>query len=200
MSGPRELRRAVLAATLATGLGTGLAAGLAAAAGGGAGDPLPGEARALGAIQQFGATLKGALLGAIDEGGPVAAIDVCSDMAPEIAAAVAEETGVTVARTALRVRNPSNAPDARDEADLAAIQAALDAGTPPDAIIVRHAATDATPARIAKPIMTQGLCLACHGKELAPDVQAAIDARYPEDEATGFDDGSLRGAFVATWR
>ncbi|HCF96715.1 MAG TPA: hypothetical protein DEW46_16805, partial [Verrucomicrobia bacterium] len=39
-------------------------------------------------------------------------------------------------------------------------------------------------------------CVACHGPEeqIQPDVLAAIRAHYPNDRATGFQPGDLRGA------
>ena len=46
----------------------------------------------------------------------------------------------------------------------------------------------------AAPITTQPVCLTCHGAAVADDVKAAIAARYPKDEATGFAEGDLRGA------
>jgi hypothetical protein len=39
------------------------------------------------------------------------------------------------------------------------------------------------------------LCLVCHGETLAPEIAAQIAAQYPEDQATGFADGDLRGVF-----
>ena len=52
--------------------------------------------------------------------------------------------------------------------------------------------------RFMKAIPTGALCLACHGKVLAPEVAAQIESLYPEDKATGFSEGDLRGAFVVT--
>ena len=40
------------------------------------------------------------------------------------------------------------------------------------------------------------LCLTCHGAALSPDVEAALAESYPEDHATGYSAGDLRGAFV----
>jgi len=42
------------------------------------------------------------------------------------------------------------------------------------------------------------LCLQCHGMEedLAPDVVEQLTKLYPDDTATGFSQGDLRGAFV----
>ena len=47
-------------------------------------------------------------------------------------------------------------------------------------------------------IPTQKLCLGCHGKSIAPEVKAKLAELYPEDKATGFSEGDLRGAFVVT--
>lgn len=45
--------------------------------------------------------------------------------------------------------------------------------------------------------MLQPMCLTCHGADLAPDVQAAIAERYPDDRATGYRTGELRGVIWA---
>jgi len=45
----------------------------------------------------------------------------------------------------------------------------------------------------------QPLCATCHGMTLAPPVAEAVAARYPEDDATGFGVGELRGAFLIDW-
>ena len=60
---------------------------------------------------QLGSELKGELGKAMAAGGPVAAISVCRERAPAIAARLSRESGAAVGRTALRVRNPANAPD-----------------------------------------------------------------------------------------
>ena len=36
----------------------------------------------------------------------------------------------------------------------------------------------------------------CHGTDIKPKVKEKLDELYPEDEATGFFLGDLRGAFV----
>jgi hypothetical protein len=48
-----------------------------------------------------------------------------------------------------------------------------------------------------EPIFVQPLCLTCHGTELAPELEAAIEQHYPSDEATGYVAGDLRGMFWA---
>ena len=47
--------------------------------------------------------------------------------------------------------------------------------------------------RLMRGIATEPGCLACHGAQVAPAVRAAIAAHYPDDAATGFAVGDLRG-------
>ena len=51
--------------------------------------------------------------------------------------------------------------------------------------------------RFMKAIPTEAVCLNCHGVDIKPEVQAKIDEFYPDDRAVGFEEGDLRGAFVA---
>ena len=47
--------------------------------------------------------------------------------------------------------------------------------------------------RLMRGIATEPGCLACHGAQVAPAVRTAIAAHYPDDAATGFAVGDLRG-------
>jgi hypothetical protein len=135
---------------------------------------------------------------AIGSGGPVAAIDVCYVEAPAIAAGLSAAAVAKVGRTALKVRNPANVPDADARAVIERFEQAWTnaPGSPaPEHFVV---AADGS-ARYMQGIVTLGLCTSCHGSELTPEVAAAIRTRYPDDEATGFAVGSLRGAFLIDW-
>ena len=44
-------------------------------------------------------------------------------------------------------------------------------------------------------IPTGEVCLACHGTAIAPEITAALDEQYPDDQARGFSLGEIRGAF-----
>jgi len=150
---------------------------------------------------QLGGQLKAELSKAIAEGGPMAAINVCYLRAPEIAAQLSQASGARVGRTALRVRNPSNAPDELERSVLE--QFATDLGSGPvdrplEAVFeIRRG--DAVERRYMRAIPTDALCLTCHGKSIAPELAAAIARDYPKDQATGFEQGQLRGAFSVVW-
>jgi len=150
---------------------------------------------------QLGGQLKGELSKAIAEGGPVAAINVCYLRAPEIAAQLSQASGARVGRTALRVRNPSNAPDELERSVLEQFSTDLGSGLvdrPLEAVFeIRRG--DAVERRYMRAIPTDALCLTCHGKTIAPELAAAIARDYPKDQATGFEQGQLRGAFSVVW-
>ena len=155
-------------------------------------------------VAQLGGDLKGELTRAIEQGGPVAAIGVCKERAPAIAAGLSEQSGARVSRTALRLRNPANAPDELQRAVLgqfAEQMAATPAGTgagPPEAVFEIKGA-QGIERRYMRAIPTDALCLACHGATLSPELAAAIARDYPQDAATGFAQGELRGAFSVAW-
>jgi cytochrome c-type biogenesis protein CcmH/NrfF len=150
---------------------------------------------------QLGGQLKAELSKAIAEGGPMAAINVCYLRAPEIAAQLSQASGARVGRTALRVRNPSNAPDDLERTVLEQFAADLGSGPidrPLEAVFeIRRG--DAVERRYMRAIPTDALCLTCHGQSIAPELAAAIARDYPKDQATGFEQGQLRGAFSVVW-
>jgi hypothetical protein len=155
------------------------------------------QARAI--AGDFQANLKGALMQAMSSGGPVEAINVCRTDAPQIASELSNE-GWVIGRTALKVRNPANAPDAWEQEQMQAMNAKLAAGESPDQLTVAeiHDTPDGRTFYFMQPIMTGKLCLACHGSQLAPPVEQALATHYPQDQAVGFSEGDMRGAYTFT--
>ena len=156
--------------------------------------------RAKTAIQAFAGELQAQLTSAMKAGGPVAAIGVCKSEAMPITARVAEQHGLKLHRVSLRYRNPANAPNVWQTAVLEDFERRKSAGEDPASISWAEF-TDAgsdREFRMMKAIPTVGICLQCHGTEIAPEVSEALAALYPEDLATGFQEGDLRGAFVVT--
>ena len=145
-------------------------------------------ARAAGALQPLKRDLRSALLGALREGGPERAIEVCQLRAPEIAR-LTSTGGAVLGRTSHRLRNPANAPEARMSVFLDEYRANPDDGEPR---AVRLASGEIG---YVEPIRMKGPCMQCHGDRIEPDVKARLRALYPEDEATGFKKGELRGMF-----
>jgi len=153
------------------------------------------------AIHDFFGTLKGELVKAMKEGGPVHAIQVCNTVAPHIADAKSEEHGLHIARTSLKVRNPGNAPDEWETQVLNQFEERKAGGEAIDTIAkaeVVETADGKKQFRFMKAIPTGEVCLKCHGAEIAPEVAAKLDELYPEDKARGFSLGDIRGAFTIT--
>lgn len=152
------------------------------------------------AVAEFSAALKAELEAAMYTGGPVKAIEVCQLKAPGIAAAVSDKRGFRIARTSLKVRNPANAPDAWERGVLERFQSQQAQGADPG--LLEHYEEIGGGAkrefRYMKGIPMQGVCLACHGGQIAPEVKATLQRLYPEDQARGFKFGELRGAFTIT--
>lgn len=159
--------------------------------------PADDRARADAAIQDLGTELRSALIARMQAEGPVAAIDFCHDEAPKIAARVGERHGVRIGRTSVRVRNSANAAQDWQQPVLAEFATQVADGSAPQTL-VRVIDSD-LPVGVAlremKGIPVEAPCLACHGRELAEPVAQAITAKYPDDAATGFSPGELRGAF-----
>ena len=156
--------------------------------------------KARAAAGDFGAKLLGALQKAMAEGGAVNAVGVCNTIAPEIAAQKSAAAQMSLGRTSLKLRQPKNAPDAWELQQLENFEARKAAGENPAAIEVgEFTEKEGKPVfRYMKAIPTGPLCLNCHGAQLAPEVAAKLQALYPEDRATGFAPGDLRGAFTIT--
>lgn len=162
--------------------------------------PADDAARANALSQQLGGRLKAALEAALQQGGPMTAITVCRDQAQALTAEVSRDSGWTVGRTALRVRNPANAPDAWERQILEGFAQAAEEGANVAGLSF-HETTgsgDARRWRYLKAIPTAPLCTTCHGSNVDPALQEAIRAAYPDDQATGFAPGSLRGAFTVS--
>jgi hypothetical protein len=49
-----------------------------------------------------------------------------------------------------------------------------------------------------KAIPTSGICLSCHGENLSKEVSTRLDQLYPEDNARGYKENDIRGAFTIT--
>jgi len=154
-------------------------------------------------IKDFMTNLKGELKSALKAEGPVGAIGVCQEAAPAVTRDVAAKHGWDVGRTALKLRNPDNAPDDWEREVLEAFVAQREAGADPKKLSVTRVVNRDGEAtfRYMKAIpLAQKPCATCHGTNVDPDLRAEILERYPEDKAVGFKPGEIRGAFTLSRR
>jgi len=144
--------------------------------------------------------LIGVLQKEIDKGGPEGAITVCREMAPKMAKAASEESGWQIRRVSLKNRNPKAAPDAWEKAALEDFDKRAAAGENPMHLekgeVVEEGGKKTY--RYVKALPVQTLCLNCHGPAdtITDAVKAKLAELYPEDKATGYSPGQIRGAMT----
>jgi len=150
--------------------------------------------------KEFMQTLKKELQTSMQEGGPVNAVSVCNLIAPAIANTYSVRHGWEVGRTSLKLRNPNNAPDAWERSVLEAFEERKLAGEAPAQMefyeVVR--VDGDRQLRYMKAIPVSGPCLACHGETPDSIVKTRIEKLYPLDQALGYREGDIRGAFTIT--
>ena len=143
-------------------------------------------------FDKFQSELKTTLQGAIKKEGFGGAIEVCRQASP-----VAEKDfstgGMVIRRVSEKPRNPDHKPDNFEMTVLKIWQQKLAKGEKP---AVFTSETDEG-YRVMKPIYIQAPCLQCHGEKLNPEAAKRIAELYPDDKATGYKEGDLRGAFSA---
>ena len=154
------------------------------------------------AAMEFQSLLGGELKAAIAAGGPVNAIQVCNKKAGEIAADISKKHGWKIGRTSLKTRNTANAPDAWETKVLKDFETRKAKGDDATKIeyseVVKQDGKSVFRYMKAIPIPEGAPCLACHGEKIDPAVAAKLKELYPQDKATGYKQGDLRGAFTIT--
>lgn len=150
------------------------------------------------AIQAFATSLQAELKAAMQAGGPVAGVAVCNTKAMAITREAAQ-AGMELSRVSLRNRNPLNAPNDWQTVVLQDFERHKLAGKDVSGLSWSETVEidGGTEFRFMKAIPTGEVCLKCHGTTLAPGVDAVLADLYPQDKATGFKQGDIRGAFVA---
>lgn len=161
------------------------------------------EKAARAASAAFVQKLGGALKAEMQKGGPEQAILVCRDIAPQIAGELSRANGWRVTRVGTRARNPMlGLADDWEHKVLNDFRArAAKGGKYPDMVFGEVVEIGGAPHyRFMKAIPVQEACLACHGSaEQIPDgVEARLASAYPQDRATGYQVGELRGAVSIT--
>lgn len=133
--------------------------------------------------------LSAKLMEVLGASGPVAAIEVCREHAPRIAAETGQRFGVAIGRTSFRLRNAKNAPPEWARTLVESRVAEPQFVPLPDGQLGAFL-----------PIRLKAECLLCHGPpdQILPEIQNALKTHYPEDQATGFETGDLRGWFWVT--
>ena len=155
------------------------------------------QARGQAAMREFGDRLRNELRAAMSQDGAAGAVSFCHDQAPRIADEVMATHGVRLGRVAVagRNRNPGNAHGGWQGELLDSFQLAVNTGGAPESqmAVIRDDVPAGVELRLARGIRVEAACLMCHGDNIAPPIAERLAALYPEDRATGFLEGDLRG-------
>ncbi len=134
------------------------------------------------------------LMGAIQKGGPTHALEFCNTRAIHLTDSMSQELDYKIKRVSDQPRNPDNRANEAEMAYISQAKVLLQKGEQVKGMI------DSTRQPIVAyyPIMTNDLCMNCHAprEEMKAELVAALDHKYPEDEATGYATGELRGIWV----
>ncbi len=138
-------------------------------------------------LQKLGGELKNQM----QTGGPMGALHFCSQNALTLTDQVAKDTKSTIKRVSINNRNPVNRASKKEIDILNEWDSLVKNGQPlPAQTLVNQ--SDST-IMYYKPILINNeACLKCHGN-IEGDLAKAIKASYPEDKATGYKMGDLRG-------
>lgn len=153
---------------------------------------------ALEVISNSGATLMSALYETMDTAGVKEAIVYCNLNANEIVTTLSAEYGVEIKRTSLQLRNRANKPteDEKLILDFYANQESM------GKTCVGEMSQVEGNYKYYHPIYVMDKCTQCHGikgETLNKKAAKQIAELYPDDQATGYSTGDLRGMWVVNF-
>ncbi|MEO1712423.1 MAG: DUF3365 domain-containing protein [Bacteroidota bacterium] len=144
--------------------------------------------------RQTKAVLGKNLLHAIKTQGTEYAVAFCNTRAYPLTDSVALAMNAKIKRVSDKNRNPQNKANARQLAYIEAAKEQLALGQ----AITPQMYQDAGKVEAYYPILTNAMCLNCHGdpSEMDPGTLGKIQELYPEDQAMGYEENELRGIWV----
>ena len=147
---------------------------------------------------EFMQSLKSILVKEMQTNGIISAVSVCSDTAQILTNNYGVNKGIYIKRVSFKNRNANNQPDAFETEGLKYFEKLLsnDELTEATEYVEVIDKEGVKSVRYMKPIILQAPCLSCHGKteNIGVDVKDILNKKYPNDKATGYNVGDLRGA------
>ncbi|MCB9192803.1 MAG: DUF3365 domain-containing protein [Flavobacteriales bacterium] len=135
------------------------------------------------------------LLNAIQQRGTEHALEFCNTRAIPLTDSMAVALNASIKRVSDRNRNPNNAANQQELDYIAFAKNELAEGRTPKGKL-----TEIENKAIGYyPILTNKMCLQCHGKpqaDITPETLSMIEKLYPSDLATGYGENELRGIWV----
>lgn len=153
------------------------------------------------ATQPLLAKVVGTVKEGLNTSTPHQTVDVCREKLPGMVKEIREKTGWNIRRVSLKTRNAERGtPDEWEARVLADFDKRAAAGEKRDQIEAGEIFT--TPEgrvfRYMKALPVQEACLNCHGDaaNLTPELKDKLTRLYPNDKATGYQLGQIRGALT----
>jgi cytochrome c len=144
-------------------------------------------------VQKLGNELKTQM----QSSGPIAALHFCSQNALSITEQVAKESSTSIKRVSIQNRNPINTPTTEEQLLLNQWDQLIKSGKQLPMYDYKKRTNGQN--IYYKPIVINNeTCLKCHG-DVTVDLAKAIKEIYPEDKATGYKMGDLRGMAVISF-
>lgn len=132
--------------------------------------------------------------GALEKGGPVFAIEYCNVHAMSISDSISGNFDVEIQRLSLKNRNPENAPSSKeDKLLLNDYLEKLNEGRTISDTLIR---SNGNAVYYRPIIISMETCLKCHGQpggEINNETMITLNRLYPDDRATNYRMGELRG-------
>lgn len=145
--------------------------------------------------QKSFALLSGNLGAQMKQGGPSQALPFCNLRAIPLTEEIAKQEQVTIKRVAKLYRNEENKPNSEALGIINKYETALKKGEELTPVLI---SSPSGKPQFFAPIMINKKCLACHGTvglEVSQKTDSLIKILYPNDLATGYKIGDLRGVW-----
>lgn len=135
----------------------------------------------------------------MEKGGIAEAVPFCNTMAHPLTDEMANKYDASIKRTSLSVRNEKNQPNEAELKILHQFETSFSNNEPLKPVVNLD---ESGKPHYYGPILLQKKCLACHGtvgQEVHIKTDSIIKSYYPNDKATGYKEGDLRGIWSITF-
>jgi len=135
------------------------------------------------------------LMNALQEGGPLHAVSFCNSTAIPISDSMSVVQSARLRRVSDRNRNPGNEASTQQAVFIREMQQLIDRGEYP----VSAVKLLGTKAEVWYPIVTNAVCMNCHGApgaQVLPETLTRLAELYPDDRAVGYTTNQIRGLWI----
>lgn len=132
------------------------------------------------------------VMGTIQKKGTVAAVSFCNERAYPLTDSISNVYNAKIKRVSDKPRNPNNAASVAELEHINYFKNAIITGEKYSPIVVE----DDEKVKFYYPIVTNSMCLQCHGKieaDIQLEVVNLLKAKYPNDKAIGYTTNEVRG-------